>query len=174
MKRTIEDLDSAVPNPSGGLPEDIFLLISRMTPLINVDLLIGNEKEETLLTWRDDGYYPAGWHIPGGVIRFKETLEDRIHACALQELGAGVTFRRRPLEVNECIHPSRRNRGHFISLLFECSLISPPDPKLRYRGGIPNRGEWAWHDACPSNIIPVHEMYRPFIGMAGRGKKRDG
>lgn len=170
MNLKIEDIESVITNPSVGLPDDVFLLISRMTPLINVDLLIKNEQNETLLTWRDDGYYPPGWHIPGGIIRFKETIENRIHACALNELGADVKFKKIPLAINEFIHPSRKNRGHFLSLLFECSLISPPDENLRYKRGIPNPGEWAWHGTCPNNIVAVHEMYREFIGKSERGR----
>ena len=76
LKKIINQIESSIENPSNGLPEDIFLLISRLTPLINVDLLIKNEQNHTLLTWRDDGYYPPGWHVPGGIIRFKETIAE--------------------------------------------------------------------------------------------------
>jgi colanic acid biosynthesis protein WcaH len=128
-----------------------------------VDLLIKNEQKHTLLTWRDDGYYPPGWHIPGGIVRYKETISDRINAVAASELGAAIKFKKDPLAINEVIHPSRRVRGHFISLLYECTLISSLDKNLRYEKGIPKPGEWAWHDKCPNDIIPVHEMYRKFI-----------
>lgn len=163
IKKIIDLLESLIKNPSVGLPEDIFLFASRITPLVNVDLLIKNEQNHTLLTWRDDGYYPPGWHIPGGIIRYKETIADRIHAVASTELNADVKFKKDPLAMNELINPSRRNRGHFISLLHECTLTSLPDNNLRYEKGIPRPGEWAWHDKCPNNIIPVHEIYRKFM-----------
>jgi ADP-ribose pyrophosphatase YjhB (NUDIX family) len=153
------------------LPEDIFLLISRITPLINVDLLIKSEQGQTLLTWRDDGYYPPSWHIPGGIIRYKETMADRIHAVALKELGADVKFKNNPMCINEVIHPSRRNRGHFISVLFKCTLIGSPNKKNRYKKGIPNPGEWAWHGRCPRDLIPVHAMYRKFISIGKKDKR---
>jgi colanic acid biosynthesis protein WcaH len=35
-------------------------------------------KGRTLLTWRDDESFGAGWHVPGGIIRYKETAADRI------------------------------------------------------------------------------------------------
>lgn len=163
LKKIIDSLESIIKNPSEGLPEDIFLFISRITPIINVDLLIKNEQNHTLLTWRDDSYYPPGWHIPGGIVRYKETISDRINAVAASELGADIKFKKVPLAINEVIHPSRRVRGHFISLLYECTLISSLDKNLRYEKGIPKPGEWAWHNKCPDNIIPVHEMYRKFI-----------
>lgn len=164
MKKIIDQLESLIKDPSKELPEDVFLFVSRITPLINVDLLIKDEQNHTVLTWRDDGYCPPGWHIPGGIVRYKETISDRIKAVAASELGAKVKFKKDPLAINEIIHPSRGNRGHGISLLHECTLIGPLDENRRYEKGIPKPGEWAWHKKCPNNIIPVHnEIYRRFI-----------
>jgi colanic acid biosynthesis protein WcaH len=159
----IKLLEAKIKNPSEGLPEEIFLFISRITPMINVDLLIKNERKDTLLTWRDDDIFSPGWHIPGGIIRYKETISNRILAVAAGELGAKVEFDKGPLAINEVIHPSRKVRGHFISLLYECRLTSSLDEKLRYKKGNPKPGEWAWHHKCPDNIIPIHEMYRKYI-----------
>jgi hypothetical protein len=78
----ISVLVKRVPDPSRGLPEEIFYYISRTTPLINVDLLIKDEKGRTLLSWRDDAYAGKGWHVPGGIVRFKESLETRIRRVA--------------------------------------------------------------------------------------------
>ena len=61
-----------------GLPENLFLLISSLVPIPNVDLLITNEKNQILLSWRDDEFYGKGWHIPSGCIRFGVTLQQRI------------------------------------------------------------------------------------------------
>ena len=164
IQKIIDSLESLIKNPSEGLPEDVFLFISLITPLVNVDLLIKNEQNHTLLTWREDGYYPPSWHIPGGIIRYKETISDRIKAVAAGELGAKVKFREDPLAINEVIHPARKVRGHFISLLYECTLLSSLDENLRYERGNPKLGEWAWHSQCPDNIIPVHDkMYRRFL-----------
>ena len=160
FNKTIDLLESLIKNPSEGLPEDVFLFVSRITPIINVDLLIKNAENQTLLTWRDDAYYPPGWHIPGGIIRFKERISDRINAVAASELGAEVKFNEGPLAINEVIHPSRMVRGHFISLLYECTLMSPLDKNLEFEKGTPKPGECAWHSKCPNDIISVHEMYR--------------
>ncbi len=163
IKKATNLLESSIKNPSKGLPEDIFLFVSRITPIINVDLLIKNEQNHTLLTWRDDSYLEPGWHIPGGIVRYKETISVRINAVAASELGACIKFRKVPLAINEFIHPSRKDRGHFISLLYECTLNSSLDKNLKFKKGIPKPGEWAWHDRCPNNIISVHEIYRKFI-----------
>jgi len=163
IKKVINLLESSIKNSSQGLPEDIFLFVSRITPMVNVDLLIKNEQNQTLLTWREDGYYPPSWHIPGGIIRYKEAISDRIKAVAKNELGARVKFKKEPLAINEVIIPKRKNRGHSISLLYECALTSPLDKNLKYEKGIPKPGQWAWHSKCPKNIISVHKMYRKFL-----------
>jgi ADP-ribose pyrophosphatase YjhB (NUDIX family) len=159
----VKQLKSSLGDPSQGLPEEVFLFVAGVTPMVNVDLLIRDEGSGTLLTWRDDGFCPPGWHVPGGIIRYKETLATRIAAVAEIELGTTVTFRPEPLTVREIIFPDWPVRGHFISFLYECRLTAPPDETLRHRIGSPRSGQWAWHATCPDSLLPVHEMYRTFL-----------
>jgi colanic acid biosynthesis protein WcaH len=159
----IEALRSAAGDPRGDLPEDLFLFVSSITPLINVDLLIQDGAGRTLLTWRDDEFYGAGWHVPGGIIRFRETAEERLRATALRELGADVSFDPAPVAIEQGIHPTRRERGHLIGLLYRCRLLSEPDEALRFCGAAPQSGEWAWHTQCPDNLIPFQDGYRRFL-----------
>jgi len=163
IKDAITTIESLTADRCKGLPEDIFLFVSRITPLVNVDLLIKNEQNQTLMTWRDDEYYEPGWHIPGGIIRFKETFEDRIKAVAKNELGTEIRVDANPLAINEVIHPVRETRGHFISLLFKCLLITPLCEEQRYKVGKPKANEWKWHSTCPPDIIAIHEMYKKFV-----------
>src|SRR5438105_3537937 len=93
-------IDSFIGDPRQGLPKPVFDLLSRITPVVNVDLLIRNDRREILLTWRDDELY-HGWHVPGGVVRFKERMADRVAAVARIELGTAVTMKPEPLAVNE-------------------------------------------------------------------------
>lgn len=163
IRQSIELLESAIQDPTKGLPKDVFLFATRITPMINVDLLIRNERNETLLTWREDEYYGPGWHVPGGIIRFKETVATRIRAVAACELGASVEFKKEPLAINEIMNTARDTRGHFISLLYNCVLTSPLDPAIEYKTGPTRNGQWAWHAGCPVNLITVQEMYRWMI-----------
>jgi colanic acid biosynthesis protein WcaH len=146
-----------------GLPEDLFLLVSRLMPLVNVDLLIKDNQNRTLLTWRDDEFYGAGWHIPGGIIRFQETAAERVRATARGELGAEVSFDPTPLWMVETIDRTRKTRGHFISLLYRCALTSAPRTELEYRGGPPAPGFWKWHANCPPDLLRVHRVYQRFL-----------
>ncbi len=154
-------LDKVAGGAEGGLPEELFLFVSRLTPLINVDLLIQYEKKRTLMTWRDDEYFGRGWHLPGGVIRYKERAADRIEKCAGEELGASVNFEPSPALIVETAE-ERRTRGHFISLLYRCTLKGAPDPE-RQAGEPPKVGEWQWHSGCPQNIIEAQRVYETYF-----------
>jgi colanic acid biosynthesis protein WcaH len=161
IQKAIEFLDKQISNPSLGLPEEVFLFVSRLTPMVNVDLLIKDEKRRTLLSWRDDQYAGTGWHLPGGIVRFKENLETRILNVVEKEIGTMVEFDSCPVAINQaiCDHDTR---GHFISILYKCSLSSKFIPK---NIGLTKTdlGYLMWHDSCPKNLIKVHEMYRNYI-----------
>jgi ADP-ribose pyrophosphatase YjhB (NUDIX family) len=166
LSTLIRTLETSIADPRVGLPEEVFLFISRLTPMVNVDLLV-RERGRVLLTWRDDPLEPApGWHVPGGIIRFKETAADRIRAVASLELGAGVRWDPIPLAVREVIERERKDRGHFISVLYRCELTGDLDPHRRFSGGHPAPGQWAWHSRCPDDLIAVHDGYRRYIDGA--------
>lgn len=163
IRQAIATLQAAVGSATQGLPEDIFLFVSGLTPMMNVDLLIRDGDGRTLLTWRHDAFYGPGWHIPGGIIRFKETAASRIAAVAAIELGAKVRFRPEPLCIRELFNTSRDVRGHFVSQLFACNLVSPLDHNLRFDLQAPRNGAWLWHYHAPANLIPAQEGFRQFI-----------
>jgi ADP-ribose pyrophosphatase YjhB (NUDIX family) len=150
-------------NTQRDLPEDLFLLISRLIPMVNVDLLIKDGQNRTLLTWRDDEIYGAGWHLPGGVIRFRETAADRVREVARAELSAEVIFEPTPLWVAEIIHLTRDTRGHSVALLYRCALAGAPREDQEYRGGQPAAGAWQWHEHCPPDLLPFHRVYERFL-----------
>ena len=158
MKVMLGLLEQEIENSSFGLPEEMFLFNSQITSMISVDLFIRNDQAHTLLTWRQDGIGLLGWHTPRESVRFKERMADRIAAVAGTELGTTVTFMREPLAIREVMQPSRKVRGHFISLLFDCHLLAPPDQARKYdrkavrSTGRPYPENWAWHAHCPDDF----------------------
>ncbi len=163
MKNKIKNLEKILKNPKKGLPKDFFLFLTRVTPMINVDLLIKNKKHETLLTWRDKGEkFKSGWHIPGGIIRFKEKAKTRIKKVAKLELKTKVSFNKNPISINE-IHLKQKNRSHFISLLYLCYLKKKLNNKLKHNNGVPKIGEWRWFKKSPKELIKPHKIYKRFI-----------
>ncbi len=162
LAEAIAVLDQHVTDPSQGLPDEVFYYISRTTPLVNVDLLIKDENGRTLLAWRDDQYAGQGWHIPGGILRFKEKLETRVQKVAEREIGQKIDFDPVPLALNQLSHPDRNTRGHFISILYKCFLSSTFVPANE--GLTPaDAGYLKWHECCPENLITYHEIYKKLI-----------
>ncbi|MGA2405051.1 MAG: NUDIX domain-containing protein [Syntrophobacteraceae bacterium] len=159
----VATLVEQVPDASMGLPDEVFYYLSRTTPLVNVDLLVQDENGRTLLSWRDDQYAGKGWHVPGGIIRFRETLETRIRKVAETELGVDdISFEPVPVALNQIIHPTRDIRGHFISILYKCSLPAAFIPQ-NCGLSIGDRGYLEWHDHCPDSLLKLHEIYRKYI-----------
>jgi colanic acid biosynthesis protein WcaH len=163
LAHSLEALQSYIADPCAGLPEEIFLFISTLTPLVNVDLLIQDEAGRTLLTWRDDAFYGPGWHVPGGVIRFQETAAERLRAVARLELGVDVESDPAPVAVHELIDAGRRERGHSVALLYRCRLLGPLSDARRASSSPPRPDQWAWHEGCPQNLIREHRVYQRFF-----------
>jgi len=154
-------IDQLVPDAQSGLPDDIFYLVSRLTPLINVDLLIVNAANEKLLTWREDRFYGPGWHIPGGIIRFKESIEQRIIKVAQHELNTTVNFDPTPVVITEIMNNHRDIRGHFISMCFKCQLTqSLLETERAYSIVEAKAGQWHWFNTMPDNIIEPHQRFK--------------
>ena len=155
---------SAVGNAREGLPKAVFFFVSQLVPMVNVDLLIKNAQGQTLLTWRADEFYGPGWHVPGGIIRFKELAETRIQKVAESELHVKVMFEPTPVCIKEVMAKNRDVRGHFVSMLYRCELAGALNLAQAYQVDQPNQnGHWQWHDGCPDNMIPQHEMYRAYL-----------
>jgi len=157
----IDALEGAIGDPRGGLPEDVFRFVSRLTPLVNVDLLIQDEGRGTLLTWREDEFFGTGWHLPGGIIRYKETAAARVRACAREELHADVTFDDTAFAIVEGFS-EHDTRGHHIALLFRCRLVG--EPAADHAAADPPRsGQWRWHARCPEDLLPVQRPYAQYF-----------
>ena len=150
-------------DPRAGLPEDVFLFVSSVTPMINVDLLVRDTAGRILLSWRDDALCGTGWHIPGGVVRFQERLLDRLRKTALAELGCEVLLEDPEPEFLEFIRPDGpRERSHFVTFLYRCRLPAGQE-ELSSNPPPGEVGHLAFHEVFPENMIPVHGVYRRYF-----------
>lgn len=153
-------------DPRNGLPQKLFYKVSSLTPLICVDLLIKDLKKGILLTWRSDKFYGPGWHIPGGIIRFKERLSDRIKTTSFNELKVNVkNISKNPIDVNEQINQERDIRGHFLALLFKCKIEKDPPIELKFDFKKKRNGTWKWHKKFPNKMIAQHFIYRKHFDL---------
>lgn len=162
MNESIQKIEDYVQDPKKGLPDSIFYLVGRLTPFINVDLLIQHPEHGVLLTWRDDLYSGSGWHIPGGIIRFREKMTDRVKEVARLELGASLQSIIGPIDVNEIIAPDQKDRSHFLSLLFSCELTEETYAML-YQKHLNYPKEIAFFRGCPDDILHWHKIYAKYI-----------
>jgi ADP-ribose pyrophosphatase YjhB (NUDIX family) len=163
LQSLLDEALEHIPDARAGLPREAFYFVSQLTPLINVDLLVKNKLGQSLLTWRHDQFYGPAWHLPGGIIRFKESITDRLIKVAEIELGCKVKFDPEPINVRSQITEKRDIRGHFISLLYLCELDGNLDSSRRAEQHNPQNGEWQWHDKAPVDLLGVHESFRKFI-----------
>ena len=107
LQRALHAIESTLDDPHRGLPEELFLFVSRITPLVNVDLLIQDDRGHTLLTWRDDEFHGAGWHVPGGSSGSKRRLPTAfVPVHATSSLPRSRSKRRR----SWCMRASVRTR----------------------------------------------------------------
>ena len=86
--------------------------------MVNVDLLIKNNKKQTLLTCQNTVKAKPGWHLPGGIVRLGETLNERVRKVGLIELGVKVkNISLKPIDFKQIIL-NQDNRSHFFSFSF--------------------------------------------------------
>lgn len=150
-------------NARNGIGEELYLAISQLTPSICVELIIKSpDHNSTLLTWRADKYYGPGWHVPGGVLRFKEKRLDRVSKVALSELKTPAITVKGPIGNHEIFNKERNIRGHFISFIYAVELEQRP-PSLLRAGNKPRNGEWKWFKTAPKNLIPNQTYIKTYI-----------
>ena len=158
LRRTLTTIADALPDPTQGLSDPVFDFALKITPMINVDLLVLDAASHVLLAWREDPY-GQGWHVPGGIIRFNEPMHRRIAETARLELGACVEAEAQPMRVHQFFAPPR---GHFISLIFRCRLTEPLPGQL-WGSGAPTPGQLAWFAGAPQNLYPTHRAYAEML-----------
>ena len=156
-----------------GLPEHLFKYISSITPMINIDLVVYEPKKGIYLSWRDDDLYGPGWHVPGGIIRFKESIIDRINIVAKNELGINKLQAVSLVDINQIVHHERDIRGHFISLLFLSPVTNTSEIKVSREDSSIENGSVALHEVVPRNMIAQHKRYGSILNRIMSGERID-
>ena len=159
MTKTTSAIDNAcqtleLMDARAGLGKRLFEAISSLTPSVSVELIVKSaDQKYSLLTWRDDELYGPGWHVPGGVVRFKENLINRVEKVVHQEIGVPAKSIEGPIGFHEVFNKERDRRGHFICFVYRVILSEEP---LKQRQAIDkplSAGQWRWFSRCPENFI---------------------
>lgn len=165
-------------DPTKGLPQELFLFATTLIPCANIDLFVTDKNRQLLLAWRDDEFYGQGWHIPGGCLRLKETLDNRIQQTAINELGSMVIYDRDNFITRETMAAEERpglsnqlERCHNISMLFFCRL--PEGYKVENSSKAEHtQGYLKWFDHTPSDLLKAHwDLYGDIIDRFFKGEQ---
>ncbi len=112
LRKAIQNLQTVMEeegvNAANGLGEPLFLLVTSLVPITNIDLFTVNDRGQLLLSWRDDNIYGQGWHIPGSCVRIQESLSERVLKTAKEELGTEIEYALEPIVVREGILKEER------------------------------------------------------------------
>lgn len=103
--------------------EKEFRYIFSKTPRITVEVIVVTENG-VVLTLRDLKSWKGQWHIPGGTVFYKETLEEAVDRVARDEIGIKVKINKL---VGYIYYPSEekeRGYGWTIGIAFLCTISS--------------------------------------------------
>lgn len=141
-KKEVEQLAmllKKIENPQQGLPQPVFDALCHVIPFISCELAVVNKKGELLLTWREDEWW-SGWHFPGGLMRYGESVDVRIKKMALDETGIRVKKYSFLFPANYTKSP----RANGVSLVFVCEENTSTEGKF--------------FKNMPKDIIPEHRI----------------
>ena len=162
--KAIQTLREAKLDTDHGMPQELFLLVSGLVPLPNVDLLVTNAQGQILLTRRKDPWYQDSWHIPGGCMHYGESFEHCVQETARRELGTEVSISPEPITVRNVIRgvdaskEYPRERGHNVAILFACR--SPENWEIdNGMKTVDDDGFAAWFDVLPDDFMKIQYVY---------------
>lgn len=169
-------MDEESIDPTKGVTKELFHFAITLIPCANINLFI-TRGEKLLLAWRDDEFYGKRWHTPGGCIRLKETLNNRIQEAARNEIDTELIYNPDSFITREAILTEHRpwlknqlERSYNISMLFDCRL---PDG-FEIGNTSPNehtRGYLKWFDRRPEGLLDAHKsLYGDIIDLFFKGE----
>ena len=167
-------------NPEEGLTTPLFLFATSLVPMPNIDLFVLNEQGQLLLAWRDDPVYGKGWHIPGGCLRIRETLGERIRKTAETELGVPVRYEREPIVIREGILRKERPwlenqlvRSHHISFMYAAAEDGKHIETVTEQTDGYQRGCLRWFNEVPADLLEEQtELYGDVLELWFKNRER--
>ena len=134
---------------SGPLPKEEFDWIFSRVPRLTVEVVIVTPRRGVLLQLRDSGPCQGLWSLPGGTVRYGESLVDAVKRVALDELELGVS-------VGEMLgyieYPSHYDSGidSPVGIAFRATPLAGPDQPRSCQ----------WFLALPESM---HDEQRTFL-----------
>ena len=133
-------------------PEEFKEIFSRVTRLC-VELVI-KTPQGIILSLRNLPTWNSMWHLPGGMVFYRETVTDAIERVAKDELGIDITIHKL-LGYNE--YPSEekeRGFGWSVGLMFLCS-----SKVIDIRPNNNEASEIKMFNELPPSLIEEHKTF---------------
>jgi len=114
------------------MPPELYNALARLTTTTSLETIalreIGGHLKVYLTKRRPDDVYSNSWHVPGTVLRVRESFEDALQRLSESEYGTKI------ISYNFIGMTNNRYeaRGHFVSPVFLVALSAEPKPN----------GEW--------------------------------
>ena len=143
----------------GPLPRAEYEAIYAKVPRLTVEVIVSSD-HGVLLTRREGGPCKGLWHIPGGTVRFGESVRDAVERVAHSELGIAVVIDNL---LGYIEYPSHLERGLDwpIGIAFAVHAVpSAHEPR-------PASGAGRWFSQLPEEM---HEEQKDFLLGHGLGE----
>jgi len=161
-------MESAAPP----LPQDVFALVVRSTPLLSIDLLVRDDTGAMLLGWRRNRPARDCWFVPGGRVRKGETLDEAFTRIARSELGTALSRRdSEPAGVYEHFyqdHYGGEEFGtHYVVLAYAVRTVRGALQPPPARHAEAQHAEYAWFSAAElRSRADIHPYSRAYAALA--------
>lgn len=132
-----------------------FKKIYSKVPRLTVDLLIETPRG-ILMTFRTLPSWHNQWHLPGGTVYFKESLEKAVRRIAQEELGITVRVKNLAGYIEYQSETKERGFGYSVSLVFVCAFRKG---KVQLNG---DASKAYFFSKLPKNTV---QEQREFLGM---------
>ncbi|MBY0310300.1 NUDIX domain-containing protein [Patescibacteria group bacterium] len=142
------------------ISDEEYTFIFNTVPRICVDMVIQEAHGKMLLTKRSIPPYEHFWHMPGGGIRFKETIAEAASRIAIKELGVDVRIVR---TIGACeimdddLSPT--DPRHSISIVLEVEIVSGEPTTTDESSAV------EFFDTPPEMMHPSHQAFLTREGL---------
>lgn len=93
------------------ITEHYFKIMQKSFPFSCIDIIVLNAKNEFLLIKRNIPPYKGKWCLPGGIIKYREKMENALNRIVKDELGITVKIIKN-VGFFEKIYPNRHDISH--------------------------------------------------------------
>lgn len=155
---------------AGYLSDSAYDYVYSRAPRLCVDLFVINEDNSILLSRRDAEPYKGFWHLPGGRVRFRETIGEAVNRIGKEELGIEISGPVKGIGICEFLMEIQNNQNRHSISLVHLVPISSIDKKTP----IPEGDGFRYFNQIQGPVIPEHLEFIEQITKSPDGRHHQG